>query len=167
MNYEDISGPDKLNDAEVEALRDEVLHKWRQPFALYATIVICSIGAAVQGWDQTGTCISEKQVGKIMSFSKFLLIYSAGTNGANLEFPGYLGIGAQTSRNQFLIGLINAAPYIGSCFLGCWASDPMNSYMGRRGTIFVCANFCLWAVLGSAFVKTWPQLLICRLLLGV
>lgn len=53
-NYEEILGPEKLNDAEVEALRDEVLHKWRQPFALHATVVICSIGAAVQGWDQTG-----------------------------------------------------------------------------------------------------------------
>lgn len=56
-NYEEISGPDKLNDAEVEALRDEVLHKWRQPFALYETIVICSVGAAVQGWDQTGKLV--------------------------------------------------------------------------------------------------------------
>jgi hypothetical protein len=54
-NYEDISGPEALDDLEVESLRDEVLHKWRQPFALYMTIVICSIGAAVQGWDQTGT----------------------------------------------------------------------------------------------------------------
>ena len=57
-NYEEISGLEKLNDAEVEALRDEVLHKWRQPYALYATIVICSIGAAVQGWDQTGRSFS-------------------------------------------------------------------------------------------------------------
>ena len=53
-NYEDISGDEALDDAEIEALRDEVLHKWRQPKALYYTIIICSIGAAVQGWDQTG-----------------------------------------------------------------------------------------------------------------
>lgn len=53
-NYEDINGEEALDDAEVEALRDEVLHKWRQPKALYYTIIICSIGAAVQGWDQTG-----------------------------------------------------------------------------------------------------------------
>ncbi len=56
-NYEDIIGEEKLDDAEVEALRDEVLHKWRQPRALYFTIIICSIGAAVQGWDQTGRSI--------------------------------------------------------------------------------------------------------------
>jgi hypothetical protein len=54
-NYEDISGDETLDDMEVEALRDEVLHKWRQPVALYFTIITCSVGACVQGWDQTGT----------------------------------------------------------------------------------------------------------------
>ncbi len=53
-NYEDIGGPETLEEQEVEALRQEVLHKWRQPLALYMTIIICSVGAAVQGWDQTG-----------------------------------------------------------------------------------------------------------------
>lgn len=53
-NYEDITGAEALNDLEIEALRDEVLHKWRQPLALYLTIITCSVGASVQGWDQTG-----------------------------------------------------------------------------------------------------------------
>ena len=53
-NYEDIIGEESLDDDEIEALRNEVLHKWRQPLALYVTIVTCSIGAAVQGWDETG-----------------------------------------------------------------------------------------------------------------
>jgi len=120
-----------------------VLHKWRQPIALYITIVICSVGAAVQGWDQTGS------------------------NGANLTFPDYFHIGTPSTRDSFLVGLINAAPYIGSAFIGCWFSDPLNSFFGRRGTIFVSANFCLLSVLGTAFTQTWEQCLICRLLLGV
>ena len=37
-----------LDDDEREALRNEVLHKWRQPWALYYTVILCSIGAAVQ-----------------------------------------------------------------------------------------------------------------------
>lgn len=41
------SVPD-LTETEATALRDEVLHKWRQPKALYFTIILCSIGAAVQ-----------------------------------------------------------------------------------------------------------------------
>lgn len=37
-----------LTESELTALRDEVLHKWRQPKSLYFTIILCSIGAAVQ-----------------------------------------------------------------------------------------------------------------------
>ena len=57
-------------------------------------------------------------------------------------------------------------PLIFSCS-GCWLSHPLNHRLGRRGTIFVSAIFCFAAVLGSAFTQTWPQLLICRLLLGI
>lgn len=43
--FESVPG---LTETEVTALRDEVLHKWRQPTSLYFTIILCSIGAAVQ-----------------------------------------------------------------------------------------------------------------------
>ncbi|KAI1615704.1 MFS transporter [Exophiala viscosa] len=149
--FESVPG---LTDAEQEAIRNEVLHKWRQPTKLYFTIILCSIGAAVQGWDQTGS------------------------NGANLSFPEALGIpvsdtlanGApnpDAARNQWYQGLINAAPYMASAFLGCWCSDPLNKYLGRRGTIFISAIFCFLAPIGSAVVQTWPQLLVTRLLLGI
>lgn len=71
---------------------------------LYFTIILCSIAAAIQGWDQTGS------------------------NGANLSFPQDLGIpdslvnadGSQGScvaagtceKNSWIIGLVNACPYI-------------------------------------------------------
>jgi hypothetical protein len=42
--YEEV----ELDDDERDAIRLEVLRKWKQPNALYMTIVICSIGAAVQ-----------------------------------------------------------------------------------------------------------------------
>jgi hypothetical protein len=70
-----------------------------------------------------------------------------GSNGANLNFPQYFDLDKHTTRGAFIIGLINAAPYLGSALLGCWASDPLNRFLGRRGTIFVSANFCLWSVL--------------------
>ena len=100
--FEDVPG---LTEVEKDAIRNEVLHKWRQPKALYFTIILCSIGAAVQGWDQTGS------------------------NGANLTFPDALGIpigktltgtnipNPQAGRNQWLQGLINAGPYIASALL--------------------------------------------------
>ncbi|KAJ4271627.1 hypothetical protein NW762_000332 [Fusarium torreyae] len=141
--YEDIEGDEKLNDQEIQALRDEILHKWRVPFVLYLTVITCSIGAAVQGWDQTGS------------------------NGANLEFPYAFGIGSESIHDKLLVGLVNSAPYIGTAVFGCWLSDPLNARWGRRGTIFFSANFCLWPVIGSAFCNNWKQLFACRMLLGI
>ncbi|CZR64566.1 related to myo-inositol transport protein ITR1 [Phialocephala subalpina] len=142
QNYEDITGQHALTTQEIDDLRNEVLHKWRQPMALYVTIFTCSIGAAVQGWDQTGS------------------------NGANLSFPDVFGIGTKSTHDTLLVGLVNGAPYIGSAFVGCWLSDPLNYYFGRRGTIFVAAIFCFLPVLGSAFTQSWVELFVCRLLLG-
>lgn len=47
-NYENMD----LEEDEKEALRIEVTRKWKHPMLLYVTIFTCSIGAAVQGWDQ-------------------------------------------------------------------------------------------------------------------
>ena len=99
--FESVPG---LTEPEQEAIRNEVLHKWRQPKSLYFTIILCSVGAAVQGWDQTGS------------------------NGANLSFPDALGIpvaakladgsiNPNAARNQWYQGLVNAGPYIASAFL--------------------------------------------------
>lgn len=50
--FNSISG---VTEIEKQALHDERQRSFRQPRALYLTILICSIGAAVQGWDQTGS----------------------------------------------------------------------------------------------------------------
>lgn len=39
---------EELDEEERIALRREVTHKWSQPRVLYLTIILCSIGAAVQ-----------------------------------------------------------------------------------------------------------------------
>ncbi|RMY86759.1 hypothetical protein D0864_07001 [Hortaea werneckii] len=147
-NFENIG---LLEEEEKAALRWESEHKWSHPLALYFTIIVCSIGAAVQGWDQTGS------------------------NGANLSFPVEFGIGNGEApvgtpnriRDSWLVGLVNAGPYIGSAFLGCWLSDPCNFYFGRRGTIFISAIFCLLTPIGGAVSQTWEQLFITRLLMGI
>lgn len=95
---------DELDEAEKDALRNEVLHKWRQPRSLYFTVILCSIGAAVQGWDQTGS------------------------NGANLSWPVALNVpdtvpktgpepGVNYERNFWIVGTVNAGPYIASALL--------------------------------------------------
>lgn len=85
-NYHNIKGPEELTDDEKRVLRNEVEHKWRMPLKLFLTIATCSIGAAVQGWDQTGS------------------------NGATIFFPQHYGI----EHDELLVGLVNAGPYIGS-----------------------------------------------------
>lgn len=96
---------DELTDLERDALRNEVLHKWRQPVSLYFTVILCSIGAAVQGWDQTGS------------------------NGANLSWPVAFGVPdgpvvkgvidpkVNYATNSWIVGVVNSGPYIGSAFL--------------------------------------------------
>lgn len=43
--FEAIRG---ITEVEKKALRDEEHHRFRQPIALYVTIITCSVGAAVQ-----------------------------------------------------------------------------------------------------------------------
>lgn len=56
------------------------LDKWHLPKALYFSIGLCSLGSAIQGWDNTGA------------------------NGANLSFPQEFGI----EDNAWLVGVINS-----------------------------------------------------------
>lgn len=51
--------------------------------------------------------------------------------------------------------------------LGCWLNDPVNNYLGRRGTIFISAIFCLITPIGSGLTQNWYQLFICRVLMGI
>ena len=37
-----------ITSAEVTAIRNEKVHRWKHPLTLFMTIVLCSIGAAVQ-----------------------------------------------------------------------------------------------------------------------
>lgn len=142
-----------LTEDQKSAIRQEVSHKWQQPLSLYLTVVLCSLGACVQGWDQTGS------------------------NGANLSFPQDFGIGAGAlpagpnnpnhDRDNWLVGLVNAAPYIASAFLGCWLSDPLNNLLARRGVIALSALILVLTPIGSALTQTWEQLLVTRLLMGL
>lgn len=44
----------ELDETDRTILRNEVTHRWRHPRTLYFTIVLNSIAAAIQGWDQVG-----------------------------------------------------------------------------------------------------------------
>ncbi|KAK9452060.1 uncharacterized protein V1518DRAFT_49370 [Limtongia smithiae] len=131
-----------LTDADRDALEHASLHKWAQPTTLYVLVIACSLAAAVQGMDETVI------------------------NGANLFFPSQFGIGSDSGRDTWLVGLVNSAPYLCCAVAGCWVSDPLNRFFGRRGTIFIscfiAAATCIW----SACTDTWWHLFIARFFLG-
>ena len=52
----------ELDEADRETLREEVTRKWKHPRILYVTIILNSIAAAIQGWDQTGNTALESIV---------------------------------------------------------------------------------------------------------
>lgn len=56
QNPRSFESIEELNEGERQALREEVTHRWKHPWALYFTIILNSIAAAIQGWDQEGEC---------------------------------------------------------------------------------------------------------------
>lgn len=82
--FETIPG---LFDEERAALLYERDHKWHGPTMLWYSISLCAIGAATQGWDQTGS------------------------NGANLSFPEEFGINGE-GKDEWIVGLINAIIFL-------------------------------------------------------
>lgn len=133
----------ELEPGERAALIYERDHKWHGPFMLWYSISLCAIGAATQGWDQTGS------------------------NGANLSFPQAFGIDNGTSRDAWLVGLINAIIFLTAGLIGAFIVDPLNKYLGRRGEIFLTACCLTACPIGSGFAKSWEGLFAARFVLGI
>ena len=77
----------ELDETEHNALRYERDHKWHGPKMLWFSIGLCAVGAATQGWDQTGS------------------------NGANLSFPEEFGL-TETALDEWIVGIINAIIFL-------------------------------------------------------
>lgn len=102
QNPENIEEIEELDAEDIRVLTEEKTRRWHHPKTLYYLVGLNSIGAAIQGWDQTGS------------------------NGANLSFPQAFGI-ADTGRlceaqgtcamNSWIIGAINSAPYMAIALL--------------------------------------------------
>nr|XP_019006735.1 uncharacterized protein I203_00328 [Kwoniella mangroviensis CBS 8507]OCF70196.1 hypothetical protein I203_00328 [Kwoniella mangroviensis CBS 8507] len=139
---------DELNAEEKAAIEFEHKHKWRMSRDLWWVVGACAMGAAVQGWDQTGS------------------------NGANLGFPQEFGINRGLdepggAHDQWILGLVNAIPYLSAPIIGCYSSDPLNNLFGRRGAIFISAIILIATPLAMAFTHTWQEFLIVRIFFGI
>ncbi|KAI0044346.1 hypothetical protein FA95DRAFT_1608624 [Auriscalpium vulgare] len=141
LAFETIPG---LSEADRVKLRRELTHRWDQPKTLYYLVILCSMAACVQGMDESVI------------------------NGANLFYAPQFNIDPATSgRNQWILGLVNSAPYLCCAVLSCWLTEPLNSYFGRRGTIFICALISFLSCIWQGVTNSWPHLFVARLVLGL
>ncbi|KAL4787189.1 hypothetical protein BJX76DRAFT_319108 [Aspergillus varians] len=132
----------ELTDDEQAALAYEKDHKWHGPWMLWYSVGLCAIGAATQGWDQTGS------------------------NGANLEFHDEFNISGE-GRDEWIVGIVNAIIFLTAGLIGAFITDPLNHYLGRRGEIFL-TSLCLTATpIGSAFTHSWQALFATRFVMGI
>lgn len=51
----DFAAMAELDDDDKTSLAYELAHKWHLPWMMYYSVVVCALGAATQGWDQTGS----------------------------------------------------------------------------------------------------------------
>ncbi|KXS96288.1 hypothetical protein AC578_3875 [Pseudocercospora eumusae] len=130
---------EQLSEEEKTWLRDEMAHRWRQPFMLYFLVVLCAGSAIVQGMDQTAV------------------------NGAQQFYFRTFNIGEE---QVWLRGLLNGAPYLCSALLGCWTNAPLNKFFGRRGTIWISCFISFVSGIWMAAADSWYNLLIARFALG-
>lgn len=97
----------ELKEDERAALIYERDHKWHGPKMLWYSIGLCAIGAATQGWDQTGS------------------------NGANLSFPqafdidGKLPDGSpkspsEVAYDEWIVGIINSIIFLTAGLIGAF-----------------------------------------------
>jgi sugar porter (SP) family MFS transporter len=131
-----------LDETERSALIYERDHKWHGPTMLWYSISLCAVGAATQGWDQTGS------------------------NGANLSFPEAFGIQGE-GTNEWIVGSINAIIFLTAGLIGAFIVDPLNKYFGRRGEIFITAVCLTLTPIGSACAQSWQGLFAARFVMGI
>lgn len=86
-NSDSFDSITELTEEERAALQYEKDHKWHGPKMLWYSIGLCAVGAATQGWDQTGA------------------------NGANLSFPKEFGIDGK-GRDEWIVGIINSIIFL-------------------------------------------------------
>lgn len=129
-----------ISEEERDILRMEVTNRWKQPFQLYFLAVLCAGSAIVQGMDQTAV------------------------NGAQQYYFAEFNIGED---QVYIRGLLNGAPYLCSCLIGCWTNAPLNRFFGRRGTIFISCFISFASSFWMAAADSWYNLLIARFALGL
>lgn len=99
-----------LTEDEKEALTYERDHKWHASRMLWFTVGLCAVGAATQGWDQTGS------------------------NGANLSFPQEFNLDEE-GRDEWIVGIINAIIFLTAGLMYVLSPSPRRTRSQERLTL--------------------------------
>jgi hypothetical protein len=122
---------DWLTTEESEVLSKEIAKKWSQPRLLYLVIVLCSTCAAVQGMGESRPFQSSNhdvmfsapvmEVIRLRCFWLTIFADETVVNGGQRFYSQQFGISDKnSSRDSWLVGLVNSAPYLCCAFIGCW-----------------------------------------------
>lgn len=146
--------------------------RWRHlPWEHWKIMVNCALAAITQGCKlhlvtsltpppltcRTGSevVVNAAQQWYQVAFHIFIDYTELGPS-INDHYPGRPGI----------FGLINGAPYL-CCVFSIWLTPWLNRKLGRRGTIFWSSVFSILSPILQAISRTWWELFIFRLLMGV
>lgn len=85
--------------------------RFNQTWTLYAVVIVCSLGAAVQGWDESAV-----SGGKLDHFASS----SKADNLRRTALISYqFSLDIWRNSDAYYLGLVNAAPYL-CCTFACW-----------------------------------------------
>ncbi|KAL4872658.1 hypothetical protein BDV12DRAFT_193380 [Aspergillus spectabilis] len=140
-NDDDVDSTTSISGREEAEAASDLL---QQTKGLKVTILVTACAAITQGWQQSTINVSSCQW------------------QADLKHDG------GWENHQLLAGLIDAAPWLSGSVIGTWLSDPLQeAVFGRRAALFISSIFCTAFALGTARSRSWKELLVFRLLLGI
>ena len=147
--------PVQLTDVEKLALKREkdVLFSERGMLIIILTV---SLAAYLQGHVQSS----------INGASIFRKLFGLGDGTSSAGSSASKSI-TNVTANDWILGAMNASPFLFAALLGCPLALPINDLVGRRGAMVVAAILILASSLGSAFVRDPWALFGVRILNGV
>ncbi|KAF5019721.1 hypothetical protein F66182_8264 [Fusarium sp. NRRL 66182] len=89
------------------------------------------------------------------------------TVGIDIQEQGGPQSNGADPNAQWQLGAMNAIPFLMAAFPGAPLSLPVNYCLGRRGALGLSALLIIASSIGSAFARTWQQILGARIVGGV
>lgn len=166
----------ELSEEEKDWLRRETTHKWHQPFMMYfmtsESRLLCGTSLPVSDLVQSSSlCWFGNRTGYGPNCSQWCsrvclshIFHPVGHVMANYTRFYFTEFRV---TDKWLQGLLNGAPYLCSCLIGCWTTAPLNRWFGRRGCIFISCFISFASSFWMAAAKSWVSLLFARFLLGL